>query len=256
MTATEMSSGRPLWRRGLEAAAWTVVIPAIVVSLMNAELFRLVIGAFGPPPDAGMIRFLLLGTGLAGLAFWRARRAKASDGAMAIRSAILALAALATVLLVVARSRDVRRRDVTFDGNGIRIGATIYEPLTQGRHAAVVFVPGSAPFKRGLYALWAEHLAGLGVMSIVPDKRGVGGTGGAFERNNNSSKANLELLAGDAVAALDYAAKLPNVDAARLGLFGVSQAGWVAPMAAVATDRARFIIMVTGPAVSVREEGA
>ena len=148
MTATEMSSGRPLWRRGLEAAAWTVVIPAIVVSLMNAELFRLVIGAFGPPPDAGMIRFLLLGTGLAGLAFWRARRAKASDGAMAIRSAILALAALATVLLVVARSRDVRRRDVTFDGNGIRIGATIYEPLTQGRHAAVVFVPGSAPFKR------------------------------------------------------------------------------------------------------------
>ena len=104
--------------------------------------------------------------------------------------------------------------------------------------------------------MWAEHLAGLGVMSIVPDKRGVGGTGGAFERNNNSSKANLELLAGDAVAALDYAAKLPNVDAARLGLFGVSQAGWVAPMAAVATDRARFIIMVTGPAVSVREEGA
>jgi pimeloyl-ACP methyl ester carboxylesterase len=92
-------------------------------------------------------------------------------------------------------------------------------------------------------------------MSIVPDKRGVGGTGGAFERNNNSSKANLDLLAGDAVAALDYATKLPNVDPARLGLFGVSQGGWIVPIAAVASDRARFIIMVTGPAVSVREEG-
>jgi dienelactone hydrolase len=250
-----MSSGRRLWRRGLEVAAWMVVIPAIVVSLMNAELFRLAIGAFGPPPDAGMIRFLLLGIALAGFAFWRARHAGASERAMAIRSAALVLAALATVLVVIARSRDVRRRDVTFDGNGIRIGATIYEPLTQGRHPAVVFVPGSAPFKRGLYALWAEHLARLGVMSIVPDKRGVGGTGGAFERNNNSSKANLELLAGDAVAALDYATKLPNVDAARLGLFGVSQGGWTAPMAANSTDRARFIIMVTGPAVSVREEG-
>ena len=124
---------------------------------------------------------------------------------MAIRSAGLVLAALATVLFVFARSRDVRRRDVTFEGNGISIAATIYEPLTQGQHPAVVFVPGSAPFKRGLYALWAEHLARLGVMSIVPDKRGVGGTGGAFERDNNSSKANLELLAGDAVAALVYA---------------------------------------------------
>jgi dienelactone hydrolase len=250
-----MSSGRRLWRRALEVAAWVVVIAAIVISLMNAEIFRLVIGAFGPPPDAGMIRLLLLGIALAGLAFWRARRAGPSERAMAVRSAGLATAALVTVLVVIVRSKDVRRHDVTFDGNVIRMGATIYEPLTDGRHPAVVFVPGSAPFKRGLYALWAEHLARLGVMSIVPDKRGVGGTGGVFERNNNSSKANLELLAGDAVAALDYAAKLPNVDTTRLGLFGVSQAGWVAPLAAVATDRARFIIMVTGPAVSVREEG-
>ena len=250
-----MPSSRRLWRRGLEIAAWIVVIPAIVISLMNAELFRLAIGAFGPPPDAGMIRLLLLGAALAGLALWRARRAGASERAMAMRSAGLALCALAAMLVVIARSTDVRRRDVAFDGNGIRIGATIYEPLTQGQHPAVVFVAGSAPFKRGLYALWAEHLARLGVMSIVPDKRGVGGTGGVFERNNNSSKANLELLARDAVAALDYAAKIPNVDTARLGLFGVSQAGWTAPMAALSSDRARFIIMVTGPAVSVREEG-
>jgi dienelactone hydrolase len=250
-----MSSGRRLWRRALEIVAWMVLIPAIVISLTNAELFRLVVGAFGPPPDAGMIRLLLLGTVLAALAFWRARRAGASERAMAMRSAGLASAALITILVIAARSRDVRRHDVAFDGNGIRIGATIYEPLTDGPHPAVVFVPGSAPFKRGLYALWAEHLARVGVMSIVPDKRGVGGTDGAFERNNNSSRANLELLAGDAVAALDYAAKLPNVDATRLGLFGVSQGGWVAPIAAVSSDRARFIIMVTGPTVSVREEG-
>ena len=250
-----MSSGRRLWRLALEVAAWIVVVPAVVISLINAEILRLVVGAFGPPPDAGMIRLLLVGTVLAGLAFWRARRAGPPERAMAMRSAGLASAALLTMLITLARSRDVRRHDVAFDGNGIRIGATIYEPLTNGRHPAVVFVPGSAPFKRGLYALWAEHLARVGVMSIVPDKRGVGGTGGEFERNNNSSRANLELLAGDAVAALDYAAKLPNVDVTRLGLFGVSQAGWVAPIAAVASDRARFIIMVTGPAVSVREEG-
>lgn len=244
-----------LWRHGLELVAWVIAAAAIALSLINAELFRLAVGAFGPPPDAGMLRLLALAVIVAGVLWWRARRRVPPNRASAARGAGVAAAALAAMLVVAVRSRNVRRSDVTFDGNGIRIAATIYEPRTAGPHPAVVFVAGSAPFKRGLYALWAEHLAGLGVMSIVPDKRGVGGTGGAFERENNSSRANLTLLSGDAVAALEYAARLPNVDTARLGLFGVSQAGWVVPMAAVTTARARFVILVSGPAVSVREEG-
>lgn len=242
------------WRKGAEVATWIIAVPVILVSLVNAELFRLGIGAFGPPPDAGMLRLLLLVVVAAGLLFL-ARRAAHTQRASATRAGALALAALLTMLVVFVRSRDVRRRDVVFEGNGIRFGATIYEPRTAGVHPAVVFVAGSAPFKRGLYALWAEHLARLGVTSIVPDKRGVGGTGGEFERNNNSSIGNLSLLAADAVAALDYATTVPGVDTARLGLFGVSQGGWIVPMAAVSTNRARFMILVTGPAVSVREEG-
>jgi dipeptidyl aminopeptidase/acylaminoacyl peptidase len=119
-----------------------------------------------------------------------------------------------------------------------------------------VLVPGSAPLKRGFYSLWAEQLAKRGVVVVVPDKRGVGGTGGTVERNNNTSKANLELLASDAVSALEFAAKLSTVDSTRLGLFGLSQGGWVAPMAAVRSNRARFLLFITSPTVSVREEGA
>jgi dienelactone hydrolase len=160
--------------------------------------------------------------------------------------------AIAAVLI---RSRDIERRDVDFRGNGIRISATIYKPGSPGSHPAMVFVGGSAPFKRGLYALWAEHLARQGLVAIVPDKRGVGGTGGEFEKQNNTSKANLDLLAGDAVAALTFASRLAEVDSLRLGLFGVSQAGWTIPIAAVQSSLARFIVMVTGPTVSVHEEG-
>jgi uncharacterized protein len=110
--------------------------------------------------------------------------------------------------------------------------------------------------RRGFYALWAEHLARQGLVVLVPDKRGVGGTGGHFERENNSSLTNLSVLAQDVVAALDFAVTESSVDTTRLGLFGLSQAGWVAPMAALRSPRARFAIMLTAPTVSVREEGA
>ncbi|HUQ98025.1 MAG TPA: prolyl oligopeptidase family serine peptidase [Gemmatimonadaceae bacterium] len=241
-------------QRSLEVVAWVVVAPAIALSLLNADIFRLAIGAFGPPPDTSLRRVLLFGAAVAGLAWWLCRREDKARASQRHQAALL-IAALLTAAFVTARAADLRRRNVSFQGNGISIAATIYEPRIPGKHPAVVFVGGSAPFKRGLYALWAEHLARIGVIAIVPDKRGVGGTGGEFERNNNTSKANLTLLAGDAVAALDFAARQSGVDTTRLGLFGVSQAGWSVPMAAVASIRARFIVMVTGPTVSVREEG-
>ena len=239
----------------LEAIAWIVTVPIIAISLINAEIFRLGIGAFGPPPDTTMQRWSLFAAALAALLWWFTRGALEERHGSRLRLALLAVAALITAGVVARRSNEVQRRDVRFEGNGISIAATVYEPHTPGPHPAVVFVGGSAPFKRGFYALWAEHLARLGMVAIVPDKRGVGGTGGDFERNNNSSKANLTLLAGDAVAALDFAVRFTGIDTTRLGLFGLSQAGWIIPMAAVASPRARFIVMISGPAVSVREEG-
>lgn len=240
----------------METVAWLAVLPTAIVALVNADIFRLVVGAFGPPPDTGLLRVLAIGAILAAGALILARSSSEPPALSARgRSAVLLAIALVVIVIVVLRSGDVRRHDVQFQGNGIHIGATIYEPRTAGPHPAFVFVAGSGPFKRGIYALWAEHLARRGIVAVVPDKRGVGGTGGEFERMNNTSQENLTLLAGDAVAALEFAAREPGVDSARLGLFGVSQAGWTAPMVAVASRRAKCMIIVTGPTVSVHEEG-
>lgn len=238
----------------LEVFAWFLVIPGAFLSLLNPEIFRLAIGAFGPPPDAGMIRVLAVGAIVTLFLSWRHFRIAGARSIPRRHIAIVGTAIVA-ILVVLIRSSDIERRNVEFYGNGIRISATIYKPHSDGQHAAVVFVGGSAPFKRGLYALWAEHLARQGIIAIVPDKRGVGGTGGEFDNQNNTSKKNLTLLAGDAVAALRFASLQPEVDSLRLGLFGVSQAGWTVPIAALQSSLARFIIMVTGPTVSVHEEG-
>jgi pimeloyl-ACP methyl ester carboxylesterase len=45
----------------------------------------------------------------------------------------------------------------------------------------------------------------------------------------------------------------PGIDGARIGLVGVSQAGWIIPLAATRV-RPAFMIILSGPAVSVGEE--
>lgn len=234
------------WKRIVEGVVWAAVVPAVLIAVSHPDVGDLALGAFGPPAATTLTRWLLIGS-VSAVAFAAWRRSR--------RVAVLAVSALAALGVVASRRRCVSTHDVTFPGVDLTIAATVYEPCTPGPHAAAVLVPGSAPVRRGFYSLWADRLVRSGVVVLVPDKRGVGGTGGTFERNNNGSRANLDRLAADAASSLEFAAHLPPVDTTRLGLFGLSQAGWVAPIAAARSPRARFLLLITAPAVSVREEG-
>jgi len=238
---------------GWELACAFVTAPAIAIAAWNGDVARLAMGAFGPPPDVFLLRWLGVGLALTALA---ASRRLASGGLEAARWLVVLAAALSIAATgSFWRGRDVRTRSVRFAGPNITIAGTVYTPASGGPFPALVLVHGSAPLKRGFYALWAEHLARAGFVVLVPDKRGVGGTGGTFESENNTSRANVDLLAADVVAAVAFAAGLPDVDSSRVGLFGLSQAGWVAPLAARGSPQVRFLALITAPAVSVHEEG-
>jgi len=49
-------------------------------------------------------------------------------------------------------------------------------------------------------------------------------------------------------------AALPEIDAARIGLWGISQGGWVAPLAATRSDRVAFLVLVASAGVSPAEQ--
>lgn len=67
-------------------------------------------------------------------------------------------------------------------------------------------------------------LASMGLRVFVYDKRGTGRSGGLYTQN-------FELLADDAVAAMQSARELAKGRYGRAGFFGTSQGGWVAPLA-------------------------
>ena len=142
------------------------------------------------------------------------------------------------------------REEVSFENGAVRLAGTLVLPEGAGPHPAVVIVHGSGDQGRanGFYRSWGEWFARRGVAALIYDKRGVGQSTGDFEN------ATFEDLAGDVRAAVRSLRGRAGVDAARIGLFGISQGGWVAPLAAARGADVAFLILDVGPAVSVREQ--
>jgi len=147
-----------------------------------------------------------------------------------------------------------REVDVWWISEGTVLAGTLYLPLAPGPSPAVVFHFGSNRWTRAPYAgtgvpLWVAN--GIAVLSY--DKRGVGESGGSCCPWQDPDY--FPLLGNDLVTAVRMTRTLPDIDSARVGLFGFSQGGWVVPTAAAAAvGEIAFTIIGSGPAVPLSEE--
>lgn len=102
-----------------------------------------------------------------------------------------------------------------------------------------------------------RRLVERGFIVYTYDKRGVGESTGIFEEPTSRRPNILYDLARHARAAYDAVCQQPEVDPARVGFFGVSQAGWIIPLAAIepsALPPPRYAVILSGPAVSLGVE--
>ena len=127
--------------------------------------------------------------------------------------------------------------------DGQTLNGRLLIPDCRGSHPLVVLVGGSGPSTK-YGGPFETFFVQLGMAVLTYDKRGVGTPGW--------TEPDLSVLAADAAAALQFGSRLDIVDARRAGLWGSSQGGWVAPMAA-ATTSAAFLIVRAGPGVSEGE---
>jgi len=149
-------------------------------------------------------------------------------------------------------SENVRVEDIGFASHGVELSGSIVLPKDRTFRAAVVFIHGSGPQARNLPL--AHRFAQAGIAALVYDKRGVGRSGGEYESKQSVSGKNISLLADDAAAALEALARRPQLRGAAVGFAGISQAGWIAPLAAQRNRRAKFLVLWSGPVCKVSEE--
>jgi dienelactone hydrolase len=131
---------------------------------------------------------------------------------------------------------DIVSRDVTFTNGDIRLAGTLLLPWIPGQHPAVLFLHGSGPEGRWANRWLAQKFAESGIAALIFDKRGVGGSTGDWK------KAGFEALADDAAAGIRFLRTQSEIDPARIGIYGHSQGGTIAPMVAVKDGHLGFVI--------------
>src|SRR5215216_2996715 len=144
-------------------------------------------------------------------------------------------------------SEPFKAEEVSFKNDDVALAGTLLIPLTKGQHPAIVFIHGSGPQDRDFGPL-PGFFARRGFAVLTYDKRGVGNSSGDFKR------VAFIKLAEDALAGVRYLRSRKEINPDKIGVWGVSQGGWLGPFAASQSAEIAFVISVSGPAVSPKEQ--
>jgi dienelactone hydrolase len=147
----------------------------------------------------------------------------------------------------------LRQEEVRFPARGAVLAGTLTLPRGPGPFPAAVYVHGSGRAGRDFAQHVGVLLAFRGIALLAYDKRGVGQSTGSYP-GERATPAALATLTGDAEAAVRFLAAQPEVDRSRLGLYGLSQGGWIVPRAAAElAGTVSWALILSGPLVSQGE---
>jgi alpha-beta hydrolase superfamily lysophospholipase len=142
-----------------------------------------------------------------------------------------------------------------FNNGDVRLNYRLDVPQGPGPFGAIVFGHGSGQQTKDSCRHLADGFLSRGFATLCFDKRGVGQSTGTFVFvGARDSIPVFDDLASDIAAGVAFLRARPGIDPKRIGLAGVSQAGWIVPLAAQKSSAA-FMVLLVGPTVSVGVEG-
>jgi uncharacterized protein len=159
--------------------------------------------------------------------------------------------AAAAFLVLAGCSRFVSQvsahaESVKFSSGDATLAGTLFIPSGAGRHPAVVLFHGSGPQARDSDR--ARWFAQCGIAALAYDKRGVGESTGDFRA------IPFPKLVADGLAGIAFLKARSDIDPKHIGVWGLSQGGWLGPLAASQSSDVAWVIAVSGPGVTPGEQ--
>jgi len=141
------------------------------------------------------------------------------------------------------KNKSTVNEEVTFTANAKELNGILTIPNSGSPHPAIVLLHGSDRSRMNdpYYVEHAEKLIRSGFAVLRYD-----GPGWTSET--------LESRMEEALAAVKYLQSRPEIRSDMVGLWGISQGGWICQMAAATYDGIAFIIPVSGPGVTPAEQ--
>jgi pimeloyl-ACP methyl ester carboxylesterase len=146
-----------------------------------------------------------------------------------------------------AKLPTFKQEEVSFRNGNITLSGTLLSPLTKDPHPAVVFLHGSGAEGRFASRFLAEYFTRYGIATLIYDKRGVGKSTGDWKQSN------FDDLATDAIAAIHFLQQCKEINAQKIGIYGHSQGGMIAPLVASRSKDVAFVISGAGSAIPLHE---
>jgi uncharacterized protein len=151
------------------------------------------------------------------------------------------------------KGRGDRIEEIRFRSGENTLVGWLVLPETPGPYPAVAFVLGSGPADRTYYGmaphLW-RHFARHGFACVAWDKPGVGKSTGDYNAQTFRDRAD------EALAAVRFLRGRAEISSDRVGLWGHSQGGAVAPLAASLSGEVAFLIEVGGSQIVAWQQDA
>ncbi len=147
---------------------------------------------------------------------------------------------------------EIDYSEITFENetDSLMLAGMLILPEDDGPFPVVVFIHGSGPsFRNNIWYLSvAKYLTNNGIAVILPDKRGCEKSEGEW------IGADFNRLAGDVLSAVEYVKNQNTFSYSEIGILGMSQGGWIAPITASQSNDIDFVATMSGATVTTDEQ--
>lgn len=148
--------------------------------------------------------------------------------------------------------KEFKYKEVDFFNHqaNIKLSGMLFVPQAKGPFQVAVMIHGSGQGYRNnwWYLATVKKLIDSNIAVLLPDKRGC-------EKSEGSWKdSTLEELATDTVSAVEYIKEQTIFSYSDIGIIGLSQGGWIAPIAGSLSKDISFIVSMVGPTVTTDEQ--
>ena len=152
---------------------------------------------------------------------------------------------LLTVILDISliNAQTYQKESISFQKDNWELSGLLIKPNSEPPYPVVILVHGDGPWDCtgfGFYQFLWESFTNAGYACLSWDKPGVGNSKGKYNRNKIMEERAEVLL-----ASIEYLKNRSDIDTNLIGLWGISQAGWVMPLAISKTDDISFMIAVS-----------